>query len=259
MKCPKCGAQTNGAFCSECGAPLKGAKCRECQAPLAVGARFCNNCGTPVAGRSRAESDGNKLPWIVAGAALVLLIVVLARPALRGDDQPEADGRVPLSQFDEAVGQGGPAAAGGPGPLSGSPRENADRLFNRVMSERESGDTAQARFFLPMAIQAYGMAGELDADGYYHLSVLQNFAGDHKAALSSAEKILATSPNHLLGLFAAAAAARAAGDDATARRYYQRFLSAYDTESKTTKQEYQDHGRMFPELKSEAEAFVRRG
>jgi tetratricopeptide (TPR) repeat protein len=256
MKCPRCGAQTSGAFCSECGAPLKGAKCRECQAALPAGARFCNNCGTPAAGQD-AGNDGNKLPWIIAGAALVLLIVVLAWPALQRDDQPQADGRVPLSQFDEGMGEGGPAAAGGPGPLSGSPRENADRLFNRVMSERESGDTAQAKFFLPMAIQAYGMAGELDADGYYHLSLLQNFSGDHKAAQTSAERILATSPNHLLGLSAAAAAARAAGDHATARKYYERFLSAYDAESKSTKPEYQDHGRMFPQLKSEAETFLR--
>ncbi|HEY0809806.1 MAG TPA: zinc ribbon domain-containing protein, partial [Longimicrobiales bacterium] len=71
MKCPKCGAQTTGAFCSECGAPVKGAKCRECQAALAPGARFCKNCGIPVAGRWRADSDANKLPWIVAGSALV--------------------------------------------------------------------------------------------------------------------------------------------------------------------------------------------
>jgi tetratricopeptide (TPR) repeat protein len=258
MKCPRCGAQTTGAFCSECGVPLKGAKCRECQASLPAGARFCNNCGAGVAAGARAGNHTNRLPWIIAGATLVVLIVVLAWPALKRNDQPQADGRVPLSQFDEGVGGAGPAAAGGPGPLSGSPRENADRLFNRVMSERESGDTAQAKFFLPMAIQAYGMAGELDADGHYHLSVLQSFSGDHKAAQTSAEKILATSPNHLLGLSAAAAAARAAGDNTAARRYYQRFLSAYDVESKSTKQEYQDHGRMFPELKSEAEAFLRR-
>jgi tetratricopeptide (TPR) repeat protein len=257
MKCPNCGAQTTGAFCSECGAPLKGAKCRDCQASLPAGARFCNNCGMAVAGGSRANTGASRLPWITAGAALVLLIVVLAWPALQSADQPQADDRVPLNQFDETMGAAGPAAAGGPGPLSGSPRENADRLFNRVMSERESGDTAQAKFFLPMAIQAYGMAGELDADGYYHLSLLQNFSGDHKAAQTSAERILATSPNHLLGLSAAAAAARAAGDNAAARAYYQRFLSAYDAESKSTKQEYQDHGRMFPELKNEAEGFVR--
>ena len=258
MKCPKCGAQTTGAFCSECGAPVKGAKCRECQAALAPGARFCNNCGIPVAGRGRADSDANKLPWIVAGTALVVLIVVLAWPALRGDSQQQEqpDGRVPLSQMDEGVGSG-PAAPGGPGPLSGSPRENADRLFNRVMSERAGGDTARARFFLPMAIQAYGMAGELDADGYYHLSLLQSFGGEHKAAQATAEKILATSPDHLLGLSAAAAAARAAGDNATARKYYQRFLSAYDAESKRSEPGYRDHERMFPELKSEAEAFVR--
>jgi tetratricopeptide (TPR) repeat protein len=251
MKCPRCGAQSDGAFCAQCGAPLKGAKCRECQALLAAGARFCNSCGAPVGG-SAAPGSGGKLPWVIAGAALVVVIVVLAWPALRGNDQPQSDGRVPLSQMDQDA--AGPSA---PGPLSGTPREQADRLFNRVMSERESGDTSQARFFLPMAIQAYGMAGNLDADGYYHLSLLQSFSGDHKAALSSAENILATSPNHLLGLSAAATAARAIGNSVAARKYYERFLAAYDTEIKSTKREYQDHGKVLPELKTVAEAFLK--
>lgn len=253
MKCPRCGAQTDGAFCSQCGAPLKGAKCRGCQAVLPTGARFCNSCGRPVSERG-TRGGAEKLPWIIAGVALVALIAVLAWPSLRGGNQAQTDGRVPLTQMDQDGGQAGQSA---PGPLTGTPREQADRLFNRVMSERESGDTSQARFFLPMAIQAYGMAGELDADGYYHLSLLQSIAEDHRAALASAEKILATSPNHLLALSAAAAAARATGDNTTARKYYQRFLAAYDSEIKTTKREYQDHGRMLPQMKTEAEAFLR--
>ena len=259
MKCPNCGAQAEGAFCSECGSPLKGAKCRDCQAALPTGARFCNNCGTPTGSRNAGSGDPGKLPWIIAGSALVLLIAIIAWPALKGDDQAEADGRVPISQMDEgfegASTEGG--GAGAPGPLTGTPREQADRLFNRIMAEREGGDTAQAKFFLPMALQAYENAGPLDEDGYYHLSLLQNFGGDFKTAQATAEKILATSPNHLLGLSAAANAARAAGDIAAARKFYQRFLSAYDSESKLQKQEYIDHANMLPQLKAEAEQAVR--
>lgn len=256
MKCPNCGAQSDGAFCSQCGAPLKGAKCRECQAPLAAGARYCNNCGAATGRASaRGTSDGdNKLPWIFAGGSLLVLIVVLALPALRGNDRPEADGRVPLSQLGE---MGGGASSGAPGPLTGTPREQADRLFNRVMTERENGDTAQAKFFVPMAVQAYQMAGNLDADGYYHLSLLHNLVGDYKAAQSDAEKILSTTPNHLLGLSAAANAARGAGDNASARKYYRLFVDHFDEESKASRQEYQDHGKMLPELKAEAEAFLK--
>jgi hypothetical protein len=258
MKCPNCGAQAEGAFCSECGAPLKGAKCRDCQSPLATGARFCNNCGAPTgrAARARNENGGDsKLPWIVAGLSLVVLIAVVAWGALRNREGAGADtGRVPLSQMDGSGMDGG----GAPGPLTGSPREQADRLFNRVMTERESGDTAQARFFVPMAVQAYQMAGELDADGQYHVSLLHHVAGDYQASLAAAQQILATSPNHLLGLAAAASAARGAGDNAAARRYYQQFLNAYDTESKSTgRQEYVDHGNMLPELKTEAENFIK--
>ena len=257
MKCPNCGSQSDGAFCSNCGAPLKGAKCRDCQAALAAGARFCNNCGAAVAGRA-AGADNSKLAWAVAGVALVLLIGVVAMPnLLKKDSQPEADGRVPLSQFEESGGAATAEQSAGPGPLTGTPREQADRLFNRIMSEREGGDTAQAKFFLPMALQAYQNAEPLDADGHYHLSLLQSFGGDAKAARTTAEKILATQPNHLLALAAAADAARAAGDNAAARGFYQRFLSAYDTESKAQKQEYLDHGNMLPELKKIAEGFVK--
>jgi tetratricopeptide (TPR) repeat protein len=257
MKCPNCGAQSDGAFCSECGAPLKGAKCRECNASLSAGARFCNNCGTAT-GRVAARGEPqNKLPWIMAGASLLLLIGVFAWPALKKDGNTnQSDGRVPLGQMS---GTGAPdaGAGGAPGPLTGTPREQADRLFNRVMAEREGGDTAQAKFFVPMAVQAYDMAGAKDNDALYHVSLLQNVAGDFKASRDAAEKILATDANHLLALSAAASAARRAGDNSAARNYYQKFLQNYETESKSTKQEYLDHGKMLPDLKTEAEAFLK--
>src|SRR5688500_9066362 len=141
MKCPNCSAQSDGAFCSNCGAPLKGAQCKSCAAPLVSGARFCTNCGTPVGNPS---GGGGNLPWIIAGLALAGLIGVLAWPGIDRVAQPDAqaDGRVPIQQMNT---DGGEAGQSGPGPLTGTPREQADRLFNRIMTERESGDTAQAR------------------------------------------------------------------------------------------------------------------
>ena len=256
MKCPNCGAQSEGAFCSECGSPLKGAKCRECSASLTPGARFCNNCGAS-SGRVAATGEaGSKLPWILAGGSALLLVGVLAWPALTGGkDSAAPDGRVPLNQMETGAAPMG--AGGGTGPLTGTPREQADRLFNRIMTERESGDTTKAKFFVPMAVQAYGMAGELDADGLYHLSLVHQVGGDFKAARATADRILATAPNHLLALSAAANAARAQGDNAAARSYYQKFIQSYDTESKAPRQEYEDHGKMLPELKTEAEAFLK--
>src|SRR5688572_12716046 len=142
MKCPNCGTNSNGAFCSECGTPLKGAKCRSCNAQLQGGANYCMSCGTPV----RETSGGVTAPvWYAAGAALVVLIaVVLLWP--RGDNNTgaESDGRMPISQIPEPTDD---AAAGTPPQLTGTPREQADRLFNRIMTEQAGGDTAQAKFF----------------------------------------------------------------------------------------------------------------
>jgi tetratricopeptide (TPR) repeat protein len=181
-------------------------------------------------------------------------------PTLSGRGRNNTDqGRVPVSQI-EGIGeqQSGADAAPGPGQLSGTPREQADRLFNRIMTEREGGDTARAKFFLPMGIQAYEMVSDLDADGLYHLSLLQAFSGDYKAARSSAEQVLKTQPKHLLALSAAAQAARSQNDEKAARDYYRRFLENYDAELKSGKEEYRDHSRILPDLKKEAQQFTAR-
>lgn len=137
-------------------------------------------------------------------------------------------------------------------------RENADRLFNRVMQAREGGDTAQARQFLPMAISAYQQAGDLDADGLYHLSILQTFSGDAAGGLESAEQLLRVWPTHVLGLHAAAGAARAQGDNAKARQFYEQILEAMPTERTRDLPEYRDHGSILPAIEAEANEFLRR-
>jgi hypothetical protein len=68
----------------------------------------------------------------------------------------------------------------------------------------------------------------------------------------AAERILATNPNHLLGLAAAAEAAERDGDEAAARSFYQRFIAAYDAEVARGLPEYRDHARMLPELLTNA-------
>jgi tetratricopeptide (TPR) repeat protein len=181
-------------------------------------------------------------------------VLVLLWPTITGSSD-DRSGRVPLSQLETNA--AGTSAGGAPAPLTGSPREQADRLFNRIMTERESGDSAKVTQFLPMGIQAYQLAGDLDADGLYHLALLHSLNRDYAAARAAAEQILANSPNHLLALSAAGNAARGTGDNASARKYYQQFLSVYDAELKTKKQEYEDHGRMLPELRAEAEQFVK--
>lgn len=219
------------------------------------GARFCTACGAPV------RRGASNLPWYIAGAALVALIVLVLLPTTRRPGAAADPGAVPLPPSADApagdmASASIPGAAGAPGPLTGTPRELADRLFNRIMQLREAGDTARARFFLPMGMQAYAMAGELDADGLYHLSLLQGMAGNGAEGRATAEKILATSPDHLLGLAAAAEAANVAGDRTAARAYYRRLLDHYDAESKKPLPEYAEHRRILPEYRAEADAYL---
>jgi tetratricopeptide (TPR) repeat protein len=126
------------------------------------------------------------------------------------------------------------------------------------MQERESGNAEKAAFFLPMAISAYQQAGELDADGLYHLSILLTAKGEFAEAQKTAERILSSNPDHLLGLAAAADAAAQAGDSTTARKYYQQFLQKFDAEKAKPLPEYIDHTRILPDYRQTAETFIAR-
>ncbi|HEX6939258.1 MAG TPA: zinc ribbon domain-containing protein [Longimicrobiales bacterium] len=244
MKCPNCQTDSPGAYCPTCGAPLDGARCKACEAPLLPGARFCVQCGEPV----RRESS--RASWYVAAAAVLGLVVLGTVVAFRGERGVPAAAGAAMAQGPT------PGSPGRAPPLTGTPREQADRLFNRVMQAMAQGDTAQASFFLPMAILAYRQAGELDADGLYHLAVLEAAAGNYRGSLETAERILAEQPDHLLGLGAAARAAVLAGDSAVARRHYERLLRAFDAERAREPKEYRDHARILPEYRDEAAAFT---
>jgi tetratricopeptide (TPR) repeat protein len=239
MECPVCHAEARGAFCARCGAPLEGAACRQCAAPLVPGARYCVNCGQPV------RPAPSSAPWYVAAAATIALVAVVLAAVLR----PARSDAPPPPAANGQAGMDGALAAP---PLTGTPREQADRLYDRIMRASTAGDSAQVAFFLPMALAAYRGAGPLDADGLYHLSVLEAAAGDYAAARASAEKILETHPDHLLGLAAAARAARSAGAEDDARRLYSRLLEVYDTERARGLPEYADHATILPIYQQEA-------
>jgi hypothetical protein len=242
MKCPSCGSEASGAYCAQCGARLQSGRCGGCDRPLRPGARFCSHCGEPVA--AVAGRGASNTLWYVAGGAMVALIAVLLFQLFGGERA--ASPRT-------TVGAGGTAATGVPGPLEGSIRDQADRLFDRVMRALSRGDADEAMRFMPMALQAYEAAEPLDHDGLFHLGLLQNAAGDHAAARETAGRILAGNPSHILGLATAAEAAEALGDTAAARAHYRRLLEVYDAESARPLPEYQDHAALLPEYRAAAQ------
>ncbi|MEO5511687.1 MAG: zinc ribbon domain-containing protein [Longimicrobiales bacterium] len=244
MKCPSCGTETTGRFCPECGTPLSDAKCARCSATLVPGARFCTQCGHAA----RASGLGGHTGWYVAAGVLVVMIGLVWILVASDRAKTAATG----------TNAGAGSTNGSPPPLTGTPREQADRLFNRIMSERESGDTAKARTFLPMGIQAYKQAGELEADGMYHLALLQASAGQTADAIATAEQMLKADPKNLLALGAAAEAAEGAGDGVAAASYYSRFLAAYPAEKTRSSAEYLDHAKILPLYEQAARRYLRK-
>jgi hypothetical protein len=260
-QCPACGAAASGRFCDQCGAAIAAA-CRECGNPLPRGAKFCNMCGASAAAVPAAAAPRpSMLPWIVAGAALLGLVAVLLVPRLGGRGQPQpagqSTGQPPFAQA--APGALAPPAGPGDNPgavdlSSMTPRQAADRLFNRVMTAASNGDSAQAQRFLPMAVMAYQRVDSLDADGRYHLAALHLVGHDWAAARAEADTILAASPTHLFGLFSAGEAEAGRGNTAAAKAFYLRFIRAYGAEVAKRLPEYEEHSQGLPAMRAQAVA-----
>ena len=249
MKCPSCGtASENGRFCANCGVALGTPQCPSCGHQPPAGARFCNQCGNAMVGSpTRAGDSGNQVAWWMAGALLLGLVLVIAYPVY-GPGRPAAPAPVAA----------GPATgAAGVDLSSMTPREAADRLFNRVMTAVAADDSTEVVSFLPMAIRALELAEPLDTDGKFHLVLLRMTGQFNAEALDGAEEILSEQPNHLLGLAMAGDASIALGDSASARAYYGRWLDAYETETGKDLLEYRDHAPMFSEMRVTAEALGR--
>lgn len=227
MTCPSCGAEASGRFCSHCGAPLEGAACASCRSPLTPGAGFCHRCGTPVHSKApRSAATSNALPWSVAGIALLALIALAAGQRF---------GRSPAAQSE-------PGAAGRASDISAmSPAEQAERLYDRIMSASERGRTDSVQFFLPMALQVYASLGPLNLDQRYDLGRLAEIGGDARLASAQADSILRSEPNHLLGLLLASRAARLRGDERAATQYLRRLAGAETKERARQLPEYQLH------------------
>ncbi len=248
MKCPQCGADATGKFCAECGAALRQPECPSCGEAVQAGASFCIFCGTPLRRRRPAATSagGRRVLW-ASGVFAGALIVGAGYWALARDEPEEPPLPRPAAELN-------PAAGTPPDLSSMTPREAADRLYDRIMRAASAGDSAEALAFLPMALDAYNLVFPLDEDGHYHVSLLHALGGDYQMSRDVAERALADAPSHLLLLGAAARAASELGDSDGANAYYARFMEAWESERARGLEEYSMHAIPLGEMREAAEA-----
>jgi predicted Zn-dependent protease len=190
------------------------------------------------------------VPWVALGIAAIALVVALAAFFDRGKEAvAPAPLFPPLSSTVPVPGQSVDLA-------SLSPRQAADRLFNRVMAASENGDSVEALQFAPMALQAYNNLGSLDNDARYHVALLHLTAGDIKSARVQIELLRKAVPNHLIGFMLEHQIAERSGKQDSAARAYKAFLAAYDAEIATGREEYQDHQKTIERFRTAAQTGV---
>lgn len=247
--CPRCGEIARGRYCAGCGAAVGDVHCPSCGRAVPAGSHFCPDCGSTIgAGTAATARASDHLPRLIGGAALLALVAFVAGLASgrRSNDAVAADAPLAIA----------PANAGivpAPDISAMSPDERASRLFNRVMSYSEQGKADSARFFAPMAIQAYEMLGPVNAHVRYDIGTISAAVGDVTRARAEADTILRARPNHLLGLVLAIRAAEIGGDAAAAARFRRQLVAAAPTERPTQK-EYAEHARDIDEALAKAGA-----
>jgi hypothetical protein len=214
--------------------PNDATACRSCDAVLPGGARFCTDCGTPV-GEGAVAARSNRRVVILAGVAIV--IAIFGSYVAVGRHVTERSATVSPPHRSETP----PTPASAVDLTTMTPREAADRLFNRVMAADERGDRAEVARFAPMALQAYTRVVPLDLDARYHLGLISLADGDLALARRHVADLLREAPDHLLGLILAVRLAESADDAGEAAQGAARFAAAYDAEIVKARPEYQAH------------------
>ena len=193
--------------------------------------------------RSRGTAD--VMPWAVAAIALVALIALLVGQRFGARETGTSD------VLDGANGQGTTVITAPDAPAGAMPRapdisqltpaQRAERLYDRIMRESESGHPENVRTFLPMATAAYEAIAPLNLDQRYDLGRIGEVAGDTTLARAQADSILRERPTHLLGLILGAKAARMVGNEPHARQFDVRLLSVEPRERSVPLPEYLLH------------------
>jgi hypothetical protein len=137
-----------------------------------------------------------------------------------------------------------------------TPRDAADRLFDRVVRSAENGDTAGALQFAPMALQAYGAIGPLDPDARLHVGMVQLVTGDLPGALAQSDSLEDEYPGHLFAQILSARAHQRAGREAERLAAFRAFLENEERERAVGRQEYAEHQTLVDRFAAEARTAV---
>jgi hypothetical protein len=129
----------------------------------------------------------------VAGAAVLIAVAALAFRLGGGRTA------TPVMANAGNAGATSPLSTRAPDISQMTPRERFDRLFDRVMGAAERGDSTTVTQFSPMALGAYDMLDQVDADARYHAAMIHLVNGGVDAALALADTIQRAAPNHLFG------------------------------------------------------------
>jgi len=135
-----------------------------------------------------------------------------------------------------------------------SPREAADRLFNRIMASDENGKKDEALRFAPMAVAAYNNLPALDNDARYHLALIHLVANELQQTREQLAKIRETVPKHLLAYMVERSIANRQNDKDGEKKAFKGFLAAYETEFLTSREEYKDHQGSIDRFRKAAQA-----
>jgi len=188
---------------------------------------------------------------------MVLLVGVIVWQVERGPPTPVVPdmanpgaGGAPFAGGSRAPGE---AAGAAPDISRMSPRERFDRLFNRIMSAADRGDSNTVTTFTPMALGAYQQLDTVDTDARYHAALLLLQVGGVPGALALADSIEAAQPGHLFGYLIRGAAADLAQNDAMRRQAYRDFLQHFSVEEKAGRPEYAEHQPAIREFREKAE------
>lgn len=216
--------------------------CPSCGFGNQIAARYCQSCGKALDGGGWLTAQ--TLTVLAAACIALVALGLLFASVIPVDPTPTVRTTGAATELQASSGQ--------PPDLSTmSPREAADRLFNRVMMADEQGNADEVQQFAPMAISAYEMLESLDTDALYHAALIQSAAGDLERARDYTEQLKAIVPEHLLAALLEHRLALQENDQEAALTAIERFNRHYDNEIAIDRPEYQHHRPSIDKFRSE--------